>query len=179
MKPPPENGEPVIAVTEPPATGCAARSATASAIPPAPVGPQVGDKVGFIQLPSKAAPRSTEKPEPARSNFLRHAPALDLAADVLIFHAVEVTIAISAAVSRATRVARKRPEAGRGGSPSRTEPSRPAAAGRSYRARNRRNHFRQAADCRARTCRATQTQTVPIDRRFDGVERLREREPGD
>ncbi len=47
-----------------------------------------------------------------------------------------------------------------------------------HRTRNRRDHHRQAAHRRARTGRATQTQTVPVDRRFDGVGRLRERQSG-
>jgi translation initiation factor IF-2 len=34
--------------------------------PPAPVGPQVGDKVGFIQLPQKAAAKPPERPGAAR-----------------------------------------------------------------------------------------------------------------
>ncbi len=34
--------------------------------PPAPTGPQVGDKVGFIQLPQKAAPKPAERPGAAR-----------------------------------------------------------------------------------------------------------------
>ncbi len=34
--------------------------------PPPPVGPQLGDKVGFIKLPSKPAPRSAEKPGPVK-----------------------------------------------------------------------------------------------------------------
>jgi translation initiation factor IF-2 len=34
--------------------------------PPVPAGPKVGDKVGFIQLPTKPAPKPPEKPAPAR-----------------------------------------------------------------------------------------------------------------
>ncbi len=55
------NGEPVAAVTEPPPP-VAPLAPPPPPPPPAPAGPQVGDKVGFVQLPSKAAPRSTEKP---------------------------------------------------------------------------------------------------------------------
>lgn len=55
---PKENGEPATTITQaqpPPAP-------LAPPPPPAPAGPQVGDKVGFIQLPSKTPPRSPEKP---------------------------------------------------------------------------------------------------------------------
>jgi len=34
--------------------------------PPKPLGPKVGDKVGFIQLPQKPAPKAVEKPGPAK-----------------------------------------------------------------------------------------------------------------
>ncbi len=43
------NGEPPAVVIEPPKS------------PPPPSGPQLGDKIGFIQLPSKPAPRAGEK----------------------------------------------------------------------------------------------------------------------
>jgi translation initiation factor IF-2 len=45
--------------TEPPAE--LKPAAKAAAPPPAPAGPKVGDKVGFIQLPSKPAPKPPEK----------------------------------------------------------------------------------------------------------------------
>ncbi len=58
---PKENGEPAPAIAEaqPPA---APLTPPTPPPPPAPTGPQVGDKVGFIQLPSKAPPRGPEKP---------------------------------------------------------------------------------------------------------------------
>jgi translation initiation factor IF-2 len=52
---PTENGESPASISAPPPP-------VAPAPPPAPTGPQVGDKVGFIQLPSKPAPRGTDKP---------------------------------------------------------------------------------------------------------------------
>ncbi|MDB6110206.1 MAG: infB [Pedosphaera sp.] len=52
---PVENGEAVVAAApEPP-------PAPEPVIPPPPAGPQVGDKVGFIQLPAKPAPRTGDK----------------------------------------------------------------------------------------------------------------------
>jgi translation initiation factor IF-2 len=53
---PPENGEAPASISAPPAPPAA------PAPPPVPTGPQVGDKVGFIQLPSKPAPRGADKP---------------------------------------------------------------------------------------------------------------------
>ena len=41
--------------------------------PPAPTGPQVGDKVGFIQLPQKAAPKPAERPRNSGSRPERSA----------------------------------------------------------------------------------------------------------
>ena len=58
-----ENGEPASTVAETPATPAAP---TTPPPPPTPAGPQVGDKVGFIQLPSKPAPRANDKPTPAK-----------------------------------------------------------------------------------------------------------------
>ncbi|MDB6015577.1 MAG: infB [Pedosphaera sp.] len=55
---PSENGEAVTAIEE---TSAPAEPDVIMPPPPAPVGPQVGDKVGFIQLPSKPAPRVGEK----------------------------------------------------------------------------------------------------------------------
>src|SRR5215207_6086455 len=49
--PPPPPPEPVAPPPPPPP-------------PPPPAGPKVGDKVGFIQLPTKPAPRPPEKPAP-------------------------------------------------------------------------------------------------------------------
>jgi len=34
--------------------------------PPVPAGPKVGDKIGFIQLPTKPAPKAPERPAPAK-----------------------------------------------------------------------------------------------------------------
>jgi translation initiation factor IF-2 len=59
---PPENGELPAAVVEPPTPVAPAPPLP----PPVPTGPQVGDKVGFIQLPSKPAPRPPDKAGPAK-----------------------------------------------------------------------------------------------------------------
>jgi translation initiation factor IF-2 len=59
---PVENGEPATAaaaIAEPSAP--VAPPPPAPPAPPPPSGPQVGDKVGFIQLPSKAAPRTPDR----------------------------------------------------------------------------------------------------------------------
>jgi translation initiation factor IF-2 len=86
---PPENGEvaPVVEPSEPVTQAPASTpTPTAPPAPPAPAGPQVGDKVGFIQLPSKPAPRTGDKvgsvklpparpgapaPAPGRQDFSR------------------------------------------------------------------------------------------------------------
>jgi translation initiation factor IF-2 len=60
---PVENGEPATAaaaIAEPSAP-VAPPPPAPPAPPPPPSGPQVGDKVGFIQLPSKAAPRTPDR----------------------------------------------------------------------------------------------------------------------
>jgi translation initiation factor IF-2 len=56
--PPPETVQPVEAKLPPPPPEPVAPPPP----PPPPPGPKVGDKVGFIQLPSKPAPRPPEKP---------------------------------------------------------------------------------------------------------------------
>jgi translation initiation factor IF-2 len=87
--------EPVVAPEEPSASGHEASTTNGDSpqisapsepvtppAPPAPTGPQVGDKVGFIQLPQKAAPKPAERPggtkqppqrqpEPRRQDFGR------------------------------------------------------------------------------------------------------------
>ncbi len=89
---PPENGEAPAPVVEPsaPVTQAPAPASpstpSAPPLPPTPAGPQVGDKVGFIQLPSKPAPRTGDKvgsvklpparpgaptPAPGRQDFAR------------------------------------------------------------------------------------------------------------
>ncbi|HWF17921.1 MAG TPA: translation initiation factor IF-2 [Verrucomicrobiae bacterium] len=57
MEQPKENGEAVTAATPEPST----ITPPAPAAPPPPSGPQVGDKIGFIQLPSKPAPKAGDK----------------------------------------------------------------------------------------------------------------------
>jgi translation initiation factor IF-2 len=75
-EPGPTNGESQEAEIAPPPTPMAPPP------PPVPTGPQVGDKVGFIQLPQKAAPKPAERPgsgtkppqrqpEPRRQDFGR------------------------------------------------------------------------------------------------------------
>ncbi|HWY75276.1 MAG TPA: translation initiation factor IF-2 N-terminal domain-containing protein, partial [Verrucomicrobiae bacterium] len=60
---PNENGTPVGGVVESPETTApASPEPIVPAPPPLPTGPQVGDKVGFIQLPGKAPARGTDKP---------------------------------------------------------------------------------------------------------------------
>jgi translation initiation factor IF-2 len=55
-QPPVETAQPAMAIAEPEPVKPAV-----PAPPPVPSGPQVGDKVGFIQLPSKPAPRAGDK----------------------------------------------------------------------------------------------------------------------
>ena len=55
-QPPVETAQPAMAIAEPEPAQPAPPPP-----PPIPSGPQVGDKVGFIQLPSKPAPRASEK----------------------------------------------------------------------------------------------------------------------
>src|SRR5437660_998276 len=55
-QPPVETAQPAMAIAEPEPVKPAIPTP-----PPVPSGPQVGDKVGFIQLPSKPAPRAGEK----------------------------------------------------------------------------------------------------------------------
>src|SRR5579859_7174991 len=55
-QPPVETAQPAMAIAEPEPVKPAI-----PAPPPVPSGPQVGDKVGFIQLPSKPAPRAGDK----------------------------------------------------------------------------------------------------------------------
>ena len=62
IKPPPAPiVEEPIAPTEPPVEGGEAKVEAEPAAPAAPALPRMGDKVGFIQLPSKPAPRTGEK----------------------------------------------------------------------------------------------------------------------
>ena len=60
---PVENGEPIVAMAaEAPAVVEAVAPPTPPPVaPPVPAGPRVGDKVGFIQLPSKPAPRTGDR----------------------------------------------------------------------------------------------------------------------
>jgi translation initiation factor IF-2 len=60
-KAPAENGEPVTAKAEPPAVIAPPTPPVAPPPPPPPAGPQLGEKVGFIQLPSKPAPKTGDK----------------------------------------------------------------------------------------------------------------------
>ncbi|HEX4646784.1 MAG TPA: translation initiation factor IF-2 N-terminal domain-containing protein, partial [Verrucomicrobiae bacterium] len=55
-EPPVESAQPAMAIAEPEPAEPAPPDP-----PPVPSGPQVGDKVGFIKLPSKPAPRAGEK----------------------------------------------------------------------------------------------------------------------
>ncbi len=66
----PETAEPAVANGE---IGAVVETSTAPAAPTTPpppppvqVGPQVGDKVGFIQLPTRPAARTGDKPSPAK-----------------------------------------------------------------------------------------------------------------
>ena len=67
-EPPPAPEEPAIAAPEQPevveakAPPPVEQPPVAPPPPPIPAGPKVGDKVGFIQLPTKPAPRAPEKP---------------------------------------------------------------------------------------------------------------------
>ncbi len=65
---PAENGASVDGIVEPaeatPPMPPAPPEPMVPAPPPPPAGPQVGDKVGFIQLPGKSAPRTGDKPGP-------------------------------------------------------------------------------------------------------------------
>src|SRR5882762_7698154 len=68
----PEVVSPVAETTvaqEPPVTADSAAEAVeakAPAVPPAPAPPKLGEKVGFIQLPTKPAPRPAEKGGPVK-----------------------------------------------------------------------------------------------------------------
>ena len=61
---PKENGEPVAAIPIPEAPVLPPPAPPPP--PPPPSGPQVGDKVGFIQLPTKPTARTGDKPGPAK-----------------------------------------------------------------------------------------------------------------
>src|ERR1700722_31484 len=58
-----ENGETTATPPEPESP--VARPAD-PVVPPPPTGPQLGDKVGFIQLPTKSAPRTPDKTGPVK-----------------------------------------------------------------------------------------------------------------
>ena len=68
--PPPELPKPEIKPEPPPVV----ETPKLPPPPPKPVGPKVGDKVGFIQLPHKPSPKISERAGPARSPFRSAAP---------------------------------------------------------------------------------------------------------
>src|SRR5579885_340090 len=62
---PAENGASVDGIVDPAeATPPVPPAPPEPMVPAPPAGPQVGDKVGFIQLPGKSAPRTGDKPGP-------------------------------------------------------------------------------------------------------------------
>jgi len=69
--PPPEPREPEIKPEPPPVV----EAPKPPPPPPKPAGPKIGDKVGFIQLPHKPSPRTSEKAGPARLPTRSAAPA--------------------------------------------------------------------------------------------------------
>ena len=133
--------------------------------PPKPVGPQVGDKVGFIQLSPRPQPRGSERPGQAKSPPPRPG-------------AITATRRFSQRARRPRSSNFGGPCQG-GRSSAAAGQARRAGAAQICRAHDRRSHRHQAADCRARTGRRIEAEAVQDHRRPDGPRRFRHGEPGD